>query len=106
MTQDEIVVALAEVESRSKSNTHRLDALEKDTAAINSLASSVAVMASKQERMREDITATATDIKAVRASVDELAKKPGKRWDAVVDKILLAIVGALVIWVLAKIGIG
>ena len=34
VTQEEIIRALAETESRSKSNTHRLDAVEKDSPEI------------------------------------------------------------------------
>ena len=54
MTQEEIIRTLAETESRSKSNTHRMDAVEKDQKAISQLASSVAVMANEQAHMRGD----------------------------------------------------
>ena len=74
MTQEEIIRTLAETESRSKSNTHRLDAVEKDQKAISQLASSV-------------------------------AEEPAQRWKSVVDKVLMVLVGALVSWALAKLGI-
>ena len=45
MEDTEIVGRLSAVEQRSKSNSHRLDALEKQTEAVNRLATSVAVMA-------------------------------------------------------------
>lgn len=105
MTQEEIIRTLAETESRSKSNTHRLDAVEKDQKAISQLASSVAVMANEQAHMRGDIATTATDVRAVKASVEALAEEPAQRWKSVVDKVLMVLVGALVSWVLAKLGI-
>ena len=49
MTGEEMAVKLAETEARSKSNTHRLDHLEKSTEAINRLATSVEVMAKEQK---------------------------------------------------------
>ena len=42
---------LTDVESRCKSNTHRIDKLEESTEAINRLATSVEVMATKQDAM-------------------------------------------------------
>jgi hypothetical protein len=37
--------------------------------------------------------------------VEEIKEKPGKRWDALVEKILFTVVGSLVTFLLAKIGI-
>lgn len=39
------------------------------------------------------------------ATVAEITAKPGKRWDSVVEKILLAVAGAAVAFVLAKFGL-
>lgn len=122
MNEMEIIKELTETTQRSKSNTHRIDALERDQAAINSLASSVAVMAKEQEHMRGDIADTVDGIREVQASLSDmptgaehaelvseiksLKEKPGKRWESVVEKVILVIVGALVAWALGKLGIG
>ena len=42
---------LTAVEERAKSNSHRLDKVEASTAAINRLATSMEVMANKQEQV-------------------------------------------------------
>ena len=42
MNDEQIIKELAETTSRSKSNMHRLDKIEKDHEAINKLATSVA----------------------------------------------------------------
>ena len=47
MTPEEQAVRLAEVDARSKSNTHRIDALEKSQEVLNKLATSVEVMATE-----------------------------------------------------------
>lgn len=39
------------------------------------------------------------------ATIAALKEKPGKRWDAVVDKIIWAVVGAVVVFMLGKIGL-
>ena len=37
--------------------------------------------------------------------VEEQESKPGKRWEAVVEKVILVIVGAVVAWAMARIGV-
>lgn len=88
---------LTQVEDRAKSNTHRIEKLEKSTEAINKLATSMEVMATKQAEVADNVSKL-TD------KVTVLESKPAKRWDSIVDKILLAIVGAIVLYILAKLG--
>lgn len=89
---------LTAVEDRSKSNTHRIDRLEKTTSALNSLATSVAVMANEQKRMGENL-------EKVTEAIETIEAKPGKRWDSIVEKAILTIVGILVGAALAHFGI-
>ena len=89
---------LADVENRSKSNTRRLDKLEESTEAINKLATSVQVMATKQDGMAETLERLDTKVECIEA-------KPGKRWDSLVEKIILAVVAALVGAALAHFGL-
>ena len=58
-----MAVKLQEVEIRSKSNMHRIDALEKNQDAINQLATSTAVMAQNISTMGERIDSMSNDIK-------------------------------------------
>lgn len=90
---------LTETESRSKSNTHRIDDLERWRDDQSELVRSVAVMAEKQTRIEEDVGEMKKDVKSI-------LDKPAKRWESVVGKIITAIVGALVAWILMRIGIG
>jgi chromosome segregation ATPase len=89
---------LTEVETRSKSNSHRLDKLEESTEAINRLATSMEVMAERQEQVAETVGKLDTKVTA-------LEKKPAKRWDDLVDRILWAVVAAFVGFVLAQLGL-
>ena len=94
MTNEEMTERLVEVEQRSKSNTHRLDAVEKNQEALNSIATSVAVMAEQQKNISDKVD-------TIDAKVDTLEAKPGKRWDSLVDKAVWAFAGAFLTWVLA-----
>ena len=89
---------LTQVEERAKSNSRRLDQVEKRQAEIGDLVTSMATMAQKQETMERDVG-------EIKAKIDVLAAKPGKRWDAIVDKILLGIVAALVAYALSRLGL-
>lgn len=94
MTNEEMAERIVEVEQRSKSNTHRLDAVEKNQEALNSIATSVAVMAEQQKNISDKVD-------TIDAKVDTLEAKPGKRWDGLVDKVLLVLAGAFVAWIAA-----
>lgn len=89
---------LAEVEQRSKSNTHRIDELAKEQKALNELATSVAMMTQEQKDIREDISEVKKDVKT-------LTNLPAKRWNDVVEKLAWLILGGAVAALLAQAGI-
>lgn len=89
---------LTDCENRAKSNTRRLEKLEKQTEAINNLATAVQVMATKQDAMTETLEKLDIAVETIRA-------KPGKRAEAIAEKIILAIVAALVGAFLAHFGL-
>ena len=96
---------LTEVEDRSKSNTHRLDKLEKETEAINTLATAVQVMATKQDQVITSVDKLDNNVTKLDGKVTALETKPAKRWDAIVDKLIWAVVGAFVAYALGQIGL-
>lgn len=99
MTAEEMAVRVQQVEDRSKSNSHRLNDVEKKLADNDQMLASIARLDQKQTDMDKDI-------KEIKSDVKTIAEKPGKRWDAIVDKVLLAIVAALVCYALSQIGLG
>ena len=86
------------VEERSKSNTHRLEELERRQDNLETLAGSVAALAEREKRMESDVQEIKTDVKA-------LAAKPAKRWESVEEKITLTLVAAVLGYILAQIGV-
>ncbi len=89
---------LTEVESRSKSNMHRLDEVEKRQDDLDELVSTVKVLAIKEQNVENDV-------KEIKSDVKTLTNKPGQRWDGLVDKIFLTIAAAIVGFFLSKIGL-
>lgn len=89
---------LTEVVERSKSNTKRIDKLEEQTEAINSLAKTMAVMVEKQDETNERVG-------RLDDKVTILEQKPAKRWESIVEKVIWAVVAAVVGFLLAKIGL-
>lgn len=90
----EFAQKLEAIDARCKSNTHRLDKLEESTEAINRLATSVEVMATKQDAM-------GVSVDKLVSKVDTMEAKPAKRWDSLVDKAMWLVAGAFLTWVLA-----
>ena len=90
---------LTAVEERSKSNSHRLNKLEESNEVISRLATSMEVMASKQEQVADTVD-------KLDGKVTALEGKPGKRWDNLVEKLIWAVVAAVAGFFLAQIGLG
>lgn len=80
---------LSDLESRTKSNSHRLDEVEKKQGEMTELVQSVATIAQKQVDMDGDVQEIKKDVKGLLAV-------PAKRWNAGVDTVIKSVGGALV----------
>ena len=96
---------LTETEHRAKSNTRRIEKLELQTEAIQSLATSVEVMVKEQSHQTEAIDRIEKNVEKLDCKVEVLEHKPAKRWESIVDKIIMTIVGAIVGYLLVKLGL-
>lgn len=97
MNEDQLKT-LVECEQRSKSNTKRIDRLEENYDALNKLTTSVEVMATKMDTMSQSLD-------QVNARLSEQESKPGKRWEAIVEKVIFLVIGAVVAYIFARIGL-
>lgn len=98
MSLEDQAVLLKEVEDRSKGNTRRIETLEKKVDDIGQV---VGVL----QAMQKDLEHLATDVKETKTDVKELKDKPAKRWEGVVEKVIYAVVGAVVAFFLARGGL-
>lgn len=102
---EELESRLTAVEQRSKSNSHRLEQVEKQQEAIHSLAASLQVMAAEQKHQTEAIQTVREDVSRLDGKVDALEMKPAKRWDNLVEKLVWGVTGAVLAWLLARLGL-
>ncbi len=97
MNIEEIALKLQETTDRSFRNEGRIKKLESEHDVLQKLATSVAVMA-------EQIKTMNSSVQTLTGKVDKLEEKPAKRWDAIVEKIILTIVAAVIGFILAHYG--
>lgn len=89
---------LTEVEERSKSNSHRLDDMEKRQDNLDDLVSTVKVLAVREEKVE-------SDVKEIKSDVKSLTSKPAKRWDSLVNQLITIVIAAIAGFILAKFGL-
>ena len=89
---------LTGVEERSRSNTKRLDAVEKRQDDLEKLVSTVAVLVEKMQSLENNIVEIKQDVKTLKG-------KPAKQWEQLTGQIVTLVVAALVGFILAKLGI-
>jgi SMC interacting uncharacterized protein involved in chromosome segregation len=98
LDNEQYAIKLQEVTDRSLRNEGRIKKLETEHEVLHELATSVAVMAQRMETMNQNVT-------TLTSKVDEIENKPAKRFDAIVDKALWAVLGAIVAFMLKSIGL-
>ncbi len=98
MSLEDQAVLLKEVEDRSKGNTRRIETLEQKVDNLSDVVSVLQAMQKDLEHLNKSMDETQKDVK-------ELKEKPAKRWEALVEKILWGIVGAVLTFLLAKGGL-
>ena len=98
MNEIELERRLCVVEDRSKSNSHRIKAVEGRQEDMTQLVTSVAAIAQKQQDMDGDVQEIKAEVKAIN-------QKPAKRWESIVEKTILASVVVLVAYVAVKLGL-
>ena len=98
MNIEDVALKLQETTDRAIRNESRIKKLEGENAVLHQLATSVAVMAEQMKTMNANVSTLAND-------VEDLKGKPGKRWESIVEKVIWAVVAALVGFGLAQIGL-
>ena len=85
---DDLAVRLAEVDQRGKSNSHRIDDLEKRADTLQELTTSVKMLAANMERMASEQMKQGDRLTA-------LEKQPGERWNSMTRTIFTSAVSTL-----------
>ena len=107
----DLAVHLQEVDSRSKSNEHRIDELESDMKETKNMQITLVKLANGVENMGNQLMDVKQDIQEVKKGQDELSDKvttlenrpateTKRRFDRIVDKVIWLVIGGLVAGVL------
>ena len=89
MSPDEMAEKVQEALDSTKSAHKRLDRMEKRQDDLEKLTRSIDKMQTEQEYIKGDIGEIKDDVKS-------LTGKSAKRWDSVVDKAIMVLVGAVI----------
>ena len=89
---------LTVVERSVGQTAERLEVLERRQDDLDQLVASVAVFAKEQEHIQ-------ADVREIKADVKRISAKPGKRFDAIVDKVVWMVLAAVIAFLLARIGL-
>lgn len=95
---EKYIQKIVENEQRSKSNTYRLDKLEKEIENQRELVVSVKEIATEVKHMREDVNDMNKRLK-------EVEEKPKKQWNAMVSQVISLIIGGIVGYLFLKLGL-
>ena len=98
MNEQEIELKLNDYEHEICSLKHRMSDVEAQTKAINNLAISVEKLALSVSYMNDE---QKNSIKRLEA----LESKPAKRWETIITCVITTIVGALLGYLLSRLGI-
>ena len=85
MTEQEVSVRLTENDERLYACAKRLEAVERRQDALDKLVTAVEGLAVRQEG----------NVKEIRNAVQSITEKPGKRWEALADRVLYLLLGAV-----------
>ena len=109
----DLAVHIQEVDSRSKSNEHRIDDLEHDMKETKSMQITLVKLANGVENMGNQLMDVKEDIRDVKKGQNELSDKvttlenrpaleTKKRWDSIYDKILWLVIGGIITFILSQ----
>ena len=90
----------------------RLKAIEDDNEVIYQRLNKQSALVQDIQQLSSSVAVLANNMKSLldeqqrqNKRLEELEKKPVKRWDAVIDKIVMTVLGALIAFVLLQVGL-
>lgn len=87
MTNEEIIKAIAENTQRSKSNSHRIDDLEKNGELLNKMVTALEVLATQQKNVAEQVD-------KIDSKVTRLEESPMKKIYTLIGYLVAALCSA------------
>lgn len=101
MNETEMEHRLTEVEARAKSNTHRIDKLEKVTEEIHIMSNTMIQLVEEVKHTNETVASLDKKVDKMDSRVDEMESAPGKEWSNAKRTIFNTVVGAVIGFLIA-----
>lgn len=95
MNETEMEHRLTEVEARAKSNTHRIDKLEKVTEEIHIMSNTMIQLVEEVKHTNETVASLDKKVDKMDSRVDEMESAPGKEWSDAKRTLFNTAVGAI-----------
>ena len=97
--EQEANVKLTEMEQRIRGNTRRIEGLERGQETLSRLVTAVEVLATRQESLGENMH-------KLSCKLDAMESRPRQRGENIADRLIVAVLSALVGVLLAQAGVG
>lgn len=101
MNETEMEHRLTEVESRSKSNTHRIDKLERVTEEIHTMSNTMIQLVEEVKHTHETVSSLDQKVEKMDGRVDDMERAPGKEWSNAKRTVFNTVVGAVIGFLIA-----
>lgn len=105
----EIEKLIFETNQLSKKNAEDIKEIKQKQKEQTELITSIKILTNEVKHMREDVSSLKEthekDKSSLADRLQEIEAKPAKRWDSMIDKIIMLVVGALVGYVLKNVGL-
>ena len=96
MNETEMEHRLTEVESRSKSNTHRIDKLERVTEEIHTMSTTMIQLVEEVKHTNETVSSLNQKVEKMDSRVDDMERAPGREWSNARRALVSAVTGGIV----------
>ena len=96
MNETEMEHRLTEVEARSKSNTHRIDKLERVTEEIHTMSNTMIQLVEEVKHTNETVSSLDQKVEKMDSRVDDMERAPGQEWSNAKRTVFNTVVGGLI----------
>lgn len=101
MNETEMEHRLTEIEARAKSNTHRIDKLEKVTEEIHTMSNTMIQLVEEVKHANETVSSLDQKVEKMDGRVDDMERAPGKEWSNAKRTVFNTVVGAVIGFLIA-----
>ena len=101
MNETEMEHRLTEVEARSKSNTHRIDKLERVIEEIHTMSNTMIQLVEEVKHTNETVSSLDQKVEKMDGRVDDMERAPGKEWSNAKRTVFNTVVGAVIGFLIA-----